>query len=379
MTLFVFSSLTAANPFNPPPAGLLRPSTANSVTIADTGGINMFGRSSGSKYAVWYDQNPLGSPTISSEITVGNVGGTTNQAALLIEGDNGNGYAANVTAFGATVEIIRLDACTKNATVIQSIASAVTANTTKIRLTLHKPTNTLSMFKNGVQIGTDSVDATYSPIYAGVGAAPGRSITMESIQAGAQVGTITNPIVFGSAFSWSDTGFSTPVTTLTAIGLSATSVDGTGKTAVWPALADGQVITVALPATGQTVTAGNGTDSATINTDFDLQAGFVPIEFADAIDDDDKFLGFHVEILDGYRGYYPTAGGLVIGTVGDIECDDPFTFTMYLHKLGGDNSIVQLNVTVTESGSLIVTTGLSSVRLKSEKLKSSKLIGRKFR
>lgn len=184
---------------------------------------------------------------------------------------------------------------------------------------------------------------------------------------------ITDPIVFGSPITWEDSGFSSPVTTITAIGLSATSVNGTLKTAAWPALADGQVITVALPATNQTVTASNGSENATINTDFDLPAGHTAITFASAITDDDKFLGFHETLTDGFLGYYPTANGLVVGAAGDIACDGAFTFTMFLHKLGGDNSILQLNVTVTESGSLIVTSGLTSTGMTSIGLTSTGL------
>ena len=353
MTLLAFSSLSVANPASPP-AGWLRPSTASAGRIVDLSGNYLFGRSSGSKYAVWYDQSALGSPTISAEITVGDVASTSNSAAVLIEGDNGNGYAANVVSFGSEIEIIRLDACAKNETVIQTIASSVTNYVTKVRITLHKPTNTLKVYKDGVQIGVDSVDSTYSPVYAGVGAGGGRSTTVESSQVGAQVNSITDPIVFGSAFSWSDSGFSSPATTVSAIGLSATSVDGTAKTAVWPALADGQAITAALPATAQTVTAGNGSETATITTDFNLPAAHAPVSFASAVDDDDKFLGYHIELLDGYRGYYPTAGGLVIGAAGDIACDDPFTFTMFLHKFGGDDSITEYVVTVPAEGGVVV-------------------------
>lgn len=372
MTLLAFSSLPTGNPANPP-SGWLKPSTANTAQISNIGGNRFFGRSSGSKYAVWYDQNSLGSPTISSEITVADIGSTSNAAAVLIEGDNGNGYAANATSFGAAVEIIRLDACARNATVIQTIATTMTQYVTKIKIELHKPSNTLRVYRNGVQIGTDSIDATYSPVYAGVGAGGGRSTTVESAQIGAQLSTITDPIVFGSPIAWSDSGFSSPVTTITAIGLSATSVNGTLKTAAWPALADGQVITVALPATDQTVTASNGSESATINTDFNLAAGYAAVTFASAVSGDDKFLGYHETLTDGFLGYYPTANGLVIGAAGDITCDGPFTFTMFLHKFSGDKSTVQLNVTVTESGSLIVTSGLTSAGLSNSGLSNSGL------
>lgn len=365
MTTLVFSSLTPANPYSPPPTGWVKPTSSANAQIVDTSGVIMFGRSSGTVYAIWYDSNTLGAPVIGSKVIAGNASAAINGGACLLEGLNGNGYAAIHTSNGTVIDLIKLTASAKDGASLLSVTTAVVNNVTEIDIRLEKSTNTLRMYKDGVQIGTDVVDATYTPIYGGVGAGSGRTTQVETYQIGVEVTALTDPIVLGSPITWTST-FTNPITSISAIGLSATNIDNVGDDADWPALADGQVITQSLPAASLPVLFSDGTETATRNAAINLDADFTSLEIASPNNSDPKYIGSQYVLTAGWFFYWEetqAAGNIIVYSDGRISVSAAGDYVVFVHRIGSGNNVVQLNLAVNGGGEIVSSSKSSYIGL----------------
>lgn len=379
MSYLLFSTLTPANPYNPPPAGWVKPTSANNIRIVDISGNILFGRSSGTDYAIWYDQNALGAPTIGSKTIVGNASATTNGGSCVVEGLNGNGYAVTHSNFGGTIDLIKLTASAKDGASLLSVTSSSVNYTTEIEIRFIKATSTLQMYKNGVQIGTDVVDTSYDPIHAGVCAGGGLSLSVETYQIGVEVTALTDPIVLGSPITW-DSTFTNPITSISAIGLSATNIDNVGEGADWPALADGQVITQSLPTGSTPVLFGDGTETASRNASFNLSADYTSLAIAAPNNSNSNYIGSQYPLTAGWFFYWeedqPT-GNIILYSDGRISVSAAGEYVVFVHEYvaGVGGPVVELTINV-NSGGEIVGGGLTAVGLTSRGLVARGLVAR---
>ncbi len=202
MATLVFSSLGVANPYTPPPTGWASPTTALAGRIADISGNIMYGRITTAYnpiYSVWYHATSLDAPVIGSKVVVGNANSVTVGGACIVDGLTGNGYAAIHTDFTTKIKIIKLTANQQDGADLLSVTTGSVNYTTEVRLELVKATNTLKLYKNGAQIGTDIVDSSYTPVYGGVCSAAALAKSVETYQVGPQITSINggNPITAG--------------------------------------------------------------------------------------------------------------------------------------------------------------------------------------
>lgn len=192
-----------------------------------------------------------------------------------------------------------------------------------------------------------------------------RGLRNASLEYGASVDTITDPITVGGAVSWTDT-FSFNVASILTAGTSLTSINPTAKTAVFPDFFDGQLLTVSIPSTDTSFlfTDTNG-NTASILSDIDLPADYAVQTFYSAVSDDPQYLGYYTVLLDGFEFYYPTDNGLTFDTYGRIHCDSAMTVTGYKRKVApnGDNTIVAVTLTLSAGGAVVDGPGLTAVGL----------------
>jgi hypothetical protein len=347
MTTLVLTSLPDANPSNPP-AGWSKPAAANPGRIL-TGG---FLRSSGTGIAIWVDNTVYSGNTLSAKFTHGiNATQAGNDSIRVVFlNSSQNGYGLWLNQLGTEARIYKIITSTMDATPIATFTSYGTgySQNFEFRCT-NKATGTFQFLRNNVQIGSDVVDTTYTGLTsAGIGANGGTVRGTVEVGELYTVNSITNPVVMGSAISVATSGYST-VTGITAGGMAATSLSfsaGT-TTATWPAVAEGLVSTIALPATGVTFSVTDGTTVRTITSNINLPANFASTEFGVVIDEP-NYLHDVYPLTAGWYCYYDQTqlGGLTIAPDSSISYATDGTFTCFVHKVGGDNTLYQLNVTV---------------------------------
>lgn len=353
------NSLAAANPATPP-TGYSQLSGSQNARIFQFE-LREWSMVPGGTQSVWRDDSPMSGDVITSRVVIGATNGTRTGPAL-VDG-SGNGYVMlssdgsnNATSFFKIVD------GQLGSQIGETIAYPhATGQSRDIR----RSGNTYTAWVNGVQIGGDYVDSSYDPTYAAMVSRGAyiRSLTSEYTPS-RTVDSITDPIALGSAISVGLTGYTAP-TSVTGGGMSATGLSfaaGT-LTATWPALSESLAPTVALPATGVTITVTESDGSATITANINLPSGHIATAFLSAIDDP-RYLGGNIALSDGWRAYYESnqagVGDIEIQSDGRIIADNPGTFTMHLHKFGGDNSITQYSITINEAGEVVEVGGLTA-------------------
>lgn len=239
---------------------------------------------------------------------------------------------------------------------------------TKYKLSYNTATGELILYRNGTSVLTRT-DTTYlsESFNAGFLCRAYERATVKTFTSyntsdapTREITSITDPIIFGEPLIIETTGFTDP-TSITAAGMTAVidSFEDGVIAATWPALFDGTISTVALPAVGVEVTVTEEAGSATTTANIDLQTGFAAVEFEN-VSDNPRYIGGNDTLVDGWYGYFatnqPGVGNVDIKSDGEIWVDNAGTVTVFLHKLGDDNSIEKVEYRVDEAG---IVTGLS--------------------
>lgn len=313
--------------------------------------------------ALWScDVDPV-SNNFSAQTVFDNV--DSNARGVVVFNSSGNGWI--FIGNNANCRVFALAAWALSGSALATYTTTF-ATGAELNIDVTQSTGTFVVKNGGTTIGT-FVNTTYtSGLKAGLTSRTNgriRSFTL-TYTPSRTVDTITDPIVLGSAISVGLTGYTNP-TAVTGGGMSATGLSyaaGT-LTATWPALSETLATTVALPATGLTITVTESGGSATITADANLPAGHVATSFLSVIDDP-RYIGGNITLEDGWRAYYdndqPEVGNIEIQADGGIIADNAGTFTMFLHKLGTGLPLVQYNITINEAGE-VVNIGLAAVGL----------------
>lgn len=357
-----FNTLAAANP-TAPVANWLKPTPASPAQIILDGAFKVFGLSSGTPAAMWYYQDTLNAQKISSEITVGNVASRNGAGAILIEGANGNGYGLVTAGFGASVELVKYVAAVRDVTPLLSVTTALVTNTTKLKLEYESATDTLRLFKNGVQIGTNVVDSTYSPVYGGVAARDGRVKSVDIAQEGILVDSFNgaSDIERGQQnVTYTTTGFSsvTSITTNTAgvtvSGISDTAGDGNCdisdyiEAGLYPTLPASVIYTF-----------GDGTNTAEITKTLTVKSTDTSIVTVGMVAINDSWLGYLLEqagrsIVDGGQIIWPTSSGVTFGADGSINNPSGTEVTVNIwYRDPANGRMYNYDLTVTSTGEIV--------------------------
>lgn len=348
-----FRGLPNTDPYNPP-VGWFRPAASQTARILQALGVGRVQRSTGTgnQCTAILDSIQYTGNTIFAEVIIGSnqTTNSSNAPRCGFVNSSNNGYAFWISQDGLTVRIYEVANFVFGATEVWSATGfgAGLGQTFNFRC-VDKTTGTFKVLRNGVQVGSDFVSTTYTGlVYSGVIASNGG---VQTISTGAIADwlAVTDPITMGGAISAVTTGY-TNVTGISGGGMSATGLSyssGT-TTGTWPAISESIAPTVALPATGVTLTLTDGTTSRTRTSDIDLYAGWASVEFGALIDEPDYLLS-EIPIVDGYYAYYetnqPVVGDVIIYPDGGVYTDNSGTFSLYLHKLGTGDPLVRYDVT----------------------------------
>lgn len=359
MSITLSMNPLTAGTYNTPPAGWTRPAWSQTTQITTSGGANHFQRLSGTGFQMgaWVNTTAITANTIFAS-TVHGINATqagNDSARLCIVNSSGNGYALWLNQAGTTARVYLVAAGTYTTQLVEFTGYGTGySQKFEIRCT-NKSTGTFKFLLNGVQVGSDLVDTTYTGLeYAGCASTGGR-VTGMTVGAIVEVTAMTSPVIPGASLTATAVGFGT-VNSITGAGMTATSVvDTAGSvTANWPALVEGQVLPVALPAASVAFTFGDGVDTADRNSALGLPAAYnVAVDMGTVITDPDT-LGASVTIATGNKIYYPSTyavvGNITVYPDGDIVTDSIGTFPAILHRWGGDNQLQFLNISRTLAG-----------------------------
>ena len=347
------SAFAVANPITIP-VGFAKPaSSGNTQVLTGVSGQKVFQRSSGT--AIIYGTTPLTSPVIGARFTLSSAFADitgTKGCCLLNSAFNGYSYSHQDGNPG-TLQIRLIIGGVLQAGVLYSVAATTGVNDDVFEI--QATGNSFEIYQNGVLKntgGTAFVDTTYTGLQYGgsmVESGTGRILSFETFEIGGSVVSLTDPLVMGSPLTLVTSGFSN-ITSIAGAGLSATGLSyssGT-TTGTWPAISESIAPTVALPATGATITVSDGSNPTTIVRDIPLATGWASVEFGVLIDEPDYLLS-EIPIVDGYYAYYetnqPVVGDVIIYPDGGVYTDNPGTFSLYLHKLGTGEPLVRYDVT----------------------------------
>lgn len=356
-----FTGIGASNPATPP-AGWLQLGTQAAKTD------NTYFATAGVAQACWYYNTTLtgGAAKVKAQVGLVATLSSNRHGPFIINGTTGVG----IQLWQSSATQLKISAISAAGNLTGADLHVITVPTLTDNCTFelwHTPaTGSTQIAVNGVAQGAPYAGAVITNLMGGCYCFSTnflRGMRNVSLEYGVSVDTITDPVVIGGPVAWTDT-FSNNIASITAAGLSATNINNTANTATWPMLADGQTITVSLPADDVVFTfTDTAANTATIQSDIDLPAGYVGQTFYSAVNDDPAYLGFYTTILDGYRFYYPS-DGLVIDAYGRITADESMTVTVYKHRLGDGNGIVAitLELTVGADGTIGITmVGLTAV------------------
>lgn len=361
-------TLPAANPTNTPPAGWTRSSSIQ-TQISTVSGVELFARSGGTggQIGCWVNSVPLTGNTIYAKRVHpagATAAGTTSQC--VIHNASGNGYVLEQDQAGTTSTFKLLIAWVVQATALQTFTSYGTGYDQAFELrVIDKAAGTFQFLRNGVQVGSNFTDTTYTGLeYAGQGGTGGRtrSIEVGEIQ---DFLTITDPIVLGSPITATTNGYSN-VTSITGGGMSASNLvfsSGT-TTGDWPALSELIAPTVLLPATGVTITLSDGSTPKTRTSNINLPANFASVPLGVLITDA-AYLASAYTLESGWAIYYDTTqrGGMTIYPDSRVDVTTLGSFVCWVHELGDGNDLVELTVTVSAGGVVVDGAGLTAVGL----------------
>lgn len=248
-------------------------------------------------------------------------------------------------------------------------------------------TGSVRAFKNGTQI-LSTTDTTYDDSdffggFAGNGFNNLTGVDEITVYNVAAAATLTIATDLTPNVERTDTcaGFADGAATISFAGVSVAVTIASGSfTWTVPALANGATWP-RLPSTGATITLTQGEISASALGDITLPAGYdtlrvgdvdegAPANFLNVVTDDDKFIGYHLTLLETDTWYNPTLNGLRVYRNGDVESNeflvDGVTLALPrtdVHFQQDDTGLLTAHtITITAAG-LIVGGGLTVVGL----------------
>lgn len=358
MPTLLMNSLTAASPYNTPPAGWTRPAWSQTTQVTLSGGANHFQRLSGTglQAGAWLNTTPITSNTIfASTVHGANATQAGNDSArLCIVNSSGNGYSLWLNQAGTTARIYTVVAGTLTTQLVEFTSYGTGySQTFEIRCT-NKSTGTFKFLRNGVQVGSDLIDTTYTGLeYAGCASTGGR-VTGMIVDSIFDILTLTNPVIPNSSFSGTSSGAVDGAGTLSHGGVS-TSITfaggGTTYSGTWPLPVDTQVYPY-LPVVSGTFTISQGGSSDTIVSNLSAPAGMNAVTFGTIITDDPYYLGAQIvvegiTVADVRRCYYPNTLSILPDSRVDVLSGSlPRTEQIILHMANGNTYYHDLDLSV---------------------------------
>lgn len=370
MPTLLMSSLTAASPYNTPPAGWTRPAWSQTTQVTVSGGANHFQRLSGTggQMGAWVNTTAITANTIFASTTHGiNATQAGNDSArLCIVNSSGNGYTLWLNQAATTARIYTVVAGTLTTQLVEFTGYGTGySQTFEIRCT-DKTTGTFKFLRNGVQVGSDLVDTTYTGLdYAGCASSGGR-VTGMTVGSIFDILTITNPMTSGGAFSGTSAGAADGAGTIATGGQTVAITfagGGTTYSGTWTAFADGLVYPVTNGSTLTFTITESGGGSKTIDSVFNLPADYAYTPIGTVITDP-AYLGSVYSLTSGWNIYYDETqlGGMEIFPDSRVDVTNDGTFTCFVHELGSGNDLVELTVTV-NGGAIVSGGGLTTLGL----------------
>lgn len=359
MTIIVANSV-AANPAAPY-AGWSKPAAARDVQVFTTGGVWVFRKSSGTanQMAIWVDNIDYTGNTLVAKFTHGAnaTQGGNDSARVCFLNSSGDGYTLWINQAGTEARIYKVIACNLDTTQIATFTGYGTGYSQLFELRCpDKSTGTFQFWRNGVQIGSDVVDTTYTSLTKiGFGVNNGNIIGMEA-SALFTASTLSNPVVSGQPFSGTSLGAADGAGTIATGGQTVAITfagGGTTYSGTWPALTDG-IVYPPMNGVSRTFTVAQSSSSSTIDSVFEPPADFVNVVLGVLITDPAYLASVYTLEPDWAIVYDETQlGGMTIYPDSRVDFTNYGTFVCWVHRLGDGNDLVRLTVTVS-SGGLVV-------------------------
>lgn len=349
-----FDTQTAANPWAAYPAGWQRTSPTL-VQISTSSSIELFSRSGGTSGQIGCVVNSTaftGNNLYAKRVHPANATAAGSTSQCIMHNSSGNGYVLEQDQVGTTTTFKLVIAYVVQTTALQTFTSYGTGYDQAFELRcIDKSAGTFQFLRNGVQVGNNFTDTTYTDLeYAGASGTGGRtrSIEVGEIQ---DFLTITDPITLGSSITATTNGFST-VTSITGAGMSANNVvfNSGITTADWPALSESIAPTVLLPAAGVTITLSDSITSRTRTSNINLPVNMVSTPLGVLIADA-GYLASVYTLESNWTLYYDNTqlNGMIIYPDSRIDVTIPGTFVCWVHKIGDGNVLEQLTVNITNT------------------------------
>ena len=326
-------------------------------------GQNTFACQTTGTLCVFYNNTAITTPVARVGFIVPNITLGSQKGAALVDGVTGNGYALiHNSGNPGTLEIRTITASVLDGTPLASVVPALGVQGDQFDMYRNQSTGEMLCYQNGTLVlsHTDvSIPNALHPAWMSMGStALVVSLIYEDI--GGSVTSLTDPLVTGSPLTLVTAGFTT-ITSISGGGMSAAGVSfsaGT-TTATWPAISGSIAPTVALPASNVTISVSDGGTPVTVQRNINLAAGWANVQFGTQIDEPDYLLS-EIPIVAGYYAYYetnqPVVGDVVIYPDGSVYTDAGGDVTLFLHKLGDDDSIAEYVVTAL-AGTRAITLG----------------------
>ena len=378
-----FATLTAASPYVVGSApdnltGYTQTSGSTNYNITLLSGANQLAGTSSSSNSVLRDDTILSGAQYSAQVTIGTTNGSSCGPALL--DSSNNGYVALSSDGTGNTRLFKVVASQLGTQVGSSVTQTHADN--QLRELRWTTGGVMSMWVNGVQIGVNITDTTYTPTYAAAISRAGRLRNMASIYTPAQTVTSINS---GNPFSASQSTSSAVTTGFTGLpasitsdvtGLTFSNIGGTTNAPTFnkSVRTDGAVY----PKDGvtATVTFANGSESASTTILCNKDADETEVIVASPINDDVTclfgaiFAATGRSAANGDELYHTVPVGmsdLVINPDGTIEVTNEGTFSAWVWtNATGVN--YYYSVTITESGGVVINGGLTSSGLTSSGL-----------
>lgn len=367
-----FDTLAAADPATPP-TGYAKPAGSDNAKIFGAA-PKVFGLSSGTN-TIWYSTTAMTGSVVEARITLPAVVSTDScGVALLDTSFNGLMVLTGVTAGNFRIFAV-LNGQLTGAALFTSATIPSGSAVIRFRRTITAGNDDYEVFQNDVKLGATYTNNNYDVVYGGAvsrfGAVKSMAIEYTAAQS---VDTLTNPLVLGSAFSGTSTGFTSGAATLSTGSQSAATTLATGAfSGTMPTLTDGSAWPL-LPATSVTATLTQGAVTANILVGLSLPTGWGvtrdltnnPANFLAIIDLDSTYLAWPFKeaanpLTTSDRVYWDASTGLTISLDSSISlpvANRPLTTNIFVHRADGNVYIHE--ITINEAGILASARAIST-------------------
>lgn len=338
---------------------------------------------SGAGNSILLDDTPLTSDIIEAEVNLGAV--TSDSEGPVICSPAGIGWM--LLSNSTNARLFNLTSGGVIGTQVTGNVAALASNSL-CRLRYTQSLDKMELFDDNVLIMTwNSVSSANTDWRAGAGIRnAGSLVSLSSIYAASQtLDTLTSPLVMGGAFSGTSTGFSNGAATLGFSGVSVPVTISSGAfSGTLPNFVDNGLIPF-LPATAQTITLTQSSNSATINRNISLATGWEvirnagnPDTFESLVVGDLTYLAQHFidagnPLTTNDTAYWDTSLGLSISQDGKPTAPDALTQDIFIWRASDSKTYIH-NVIITEEGEVIVSAAPSNVTFKTGRLEAKESI-----